>query len=39
LQGLKGEFDDVGVSLGNYTYDDDGKPLQFFPVQVGNTCI
>ena len=36
FQGLSSEYDGVGVSLGNYTYNDDDKPVQFFPVQV---CI
>ena len=34
LQGLESEYDDQGVSLGNYTYNDNGKPMQFFPIQV-----
>ncbi|XP_060555022.1 uncharacterized protein LOC132715927 [Ruditapes philippinarum] len=32
--GLESEYDDHGVSLGNYTYNDNGKPMQFFPIQV-----
>ncbi|XP_045212525.2 uncharacterized protein LOC123563667 isoform X2 [Mercenaria mercenaria] len=32
--GLESEYDDKGVSLGNYTYNDNGKPMQFFPIQV-----
>lgn len=31
--GLDSEYERIGVSLGNYTYKDDGKPLQTFPVQ------
>ncbi|VDI67304.1 SUN domain-containing protein 1/2 [Mytilus galloprovincialis] len=32
--GLGRECDTEGTLLGNYTYNEDGKPLQFFPVQV-----
>ena len=39
LQGLSSEYDGVGVSLGNYTYNDEEKPVQFFPIQVGITII
>jgi hypothetical protein len=34
FQGLSSESDKQGKLLGNYTYREDGKPLQFFPVQV-----
>ncbi|XP_033743880.1 SUN domain-containing protein 1-like isoform X2 [Pecten maximus] len=36
VQGLTGEKDVSGKVLGNYTYNDDGRPLQFFPVQVSD---
>ncbi|VDI67303.1 SUN domain-containing protein 1/2 [Mytilus galloprovincialis] len=32
--GLGRECDTEGTLLGNYTYNEDGKPLQFFPVQA-----
>ncbi|KAL4239314.1 Secreted beta-glucosidase sun1 [Mactra antiquata] len=32
--GLQSEYDTQGISLGNYTYDDNGNPMQFFPIQV-----
>ncbi|CAC5425420.1 SUN1_2 [Mytilus coruscus] len=32
--GLARECDTEGTLLGNYTYNEDGKPLQFFPVQT-----
>ncbi|KAK7004612.1 SUN domain-containing protein 1, partial [Biomphalaria glabrata] len=31
--GLTSENDFQGINLGNYTYLDNGKPIQFFPVQ------
>ncbi|CAG5123377.1 unnamed protein product [Candidula unifasciata] len=31
--GLVSERDTQGISLGNYTYKDNGTPIQFFPVQ------
>lgn len=34
FKGLSSETDKVGVSLGNYTYSDSGKPIQYFPIQV-----
>ena len=34
LQGLKDEHDRNGVLLGNYTYREDKRPLQFFSVEV-----
>ncbi|XP_069125030.1 SUN domain-containing protein 1-like isoform X2 [Argopecten irradians] len=36
VQGLTGEKDISGKVLGNYTYNEDGRPLQFFPVQVSD---
>ncbi|XP_071129644.1 SUN domain-containing protein 1-like isoform X2 [Mytilus edulis] len=32
--GLGRECDTEGTLLGNYTYNEDGKPLQFFPVKA-----
>ncbi|KAH3862071.1 SUN domain-containing protein 1-like isoform X1 [Dreissena polymorpha] len=32
--GLESEHDEHGLSLGNFTYSDNGKPIQFFPVQL-----
>ncbi|XP_046549982.1 uncharacterized protein LOC124259829 isoform X3 [Haliotis rubra] len=34
VYGLSSETDKVGVSLGNYTYSDSGKPIQYFPLQA-----
>ncbi|XP_071105712.1 uncharacterized protein [Haliotis cracherodii] len=34
VYGLSSETDKVGVSLGNYTYSDSGKPIQYFPIQA-----
>ncbi|XP_021353217.1 SUN domain-containing protein 2-like isoform X2 [Mizuhopecten yessoensis] len=36
VQGMTGEKDVSGKVLGNYTYNDDGRPLQFFPIQVSD---
>ena len=33
-QGLSDETDREGVHLGDYVYEQDGEPLQHFPVQV-----
>lgn len=35
--GLESEYDDKGVSLGNYTYQDEGTPMQYFPVQLAGS--
>lgn len=34
FQGLASESDREGISLGNYTYNKAGHPIQLFPVQV-----
>ena len=34
LQGLQDENDRNGVLLGNYTYEEDKLPLQYFSLQV-----
>lgn len=34
FKGLMAENDDHAVFLGKFTYDKDGKPLQYFPIQV-----
>ncbi|KAL3876673.1 hypothetical protein ACJMK2_034477 [Sinanodonta woodiana] len=31
--GLQGEIGE-GINLGNFSYNQDGKPMQFFPVQI-----
>ncbi|KAH9504080.1 Secreted beta-glucosidase sun1 [Bulinus truncatus] len=37
--GLASENDFDGVNLGNFTYLDNGKPIQFFPVQNQHSRI
>ena len=39
LQGLQKEMDIDGVLLGEYVYDQSGKPLQSFNVQVRSRFI
>lgn len=34
LQGLDDEYQEEGKLLGEYVYDQDGEPLQMFPVMV-----
>lgn len=34
LQGLEDEYQEEGKLLGEYVYDQDGEPLQMFPVMV-----
>ena len=36
LQGLDDEHDTQGLNLGNFTYDQNKDPLQFFPVKVSH---
>ncbi|XP_035824273.1 SUN domain-containing protein 1 isoform X2 [Aplysia californica] len=37
--GLVSESDTQGLSLGNYTYLDNGKPIQFFSIQNGHPGV
>lgn len=34
LQGLDDEYQEEGKLLGEYVYDQDGEPLQMFPVMA-----
>lgn len=34
LQGLDDEYQESGTLLGAYEYDQEGEPLQMFPVMV-----
>ncbi len=34
--GLQGELDREPVSLGRFSYDDDGEPLQFFAASASD---
>jgi SUN domain-containing protein 1/2 len=36
LQGLIDENDAEGINLGNFSYQDNGETLQYFPVEVNN---
>ncbi|KAM3826513.1 SUN domain-containing protein 1 isoform 3-T4 [Vipera latastei] len=34
VYGLENEYQEEGILLGQYTYDQDGEPLQMFPVSI-----
>ncbi|XP_039216443.1 SUN domain-containing protein 1 isoform X2 [Crotalus tigris] len=39
VYGLENEYQEEGILLGQYTYDQDGEPLQMFPVTISEKAF